>query len=243
MCSQLQSLHPLAAEFLLLLAHVENALKSGRAQEGCDWKIRKAKVASYELALRDRLKHWEALPINVAEQYRSRVEQLSCMLKKETPAAAELPRLENEQEECTSHVQKDPHRQAALSANVQEQNTPCFPRDVPWRRSQGHQGTRLETRPIATNGEARNNLESEMVDLAENMKGAANVFLQTLKKDNERLEDMHSSQQRSLDNVTAHSESGKKLLRSGQMSFFCTMILLAVSVVVFCMMIPFIVFT
>lgn len=241
MCSQLQSLHPLAAEFLLLLAHVENALKSGHAQEG-DWKIRKAKVASYELALRDRLKHWEALPINVAEQYRSRVEQLSCMLKKETPAAAELPPLENEHEERSSHVHKDPHRQPVLSANVQEQNT-SFSRNVPWRRFQGHQGTRLETRPLATNGEARNNLESEMVDLAENMKGAANVFLQTLKKDNERLEDMQSSQQRSLDNVTAHSESGKKLLRSGQMSFFCTMILLAVSVVVFCMMIPFIVFT
>jgi hypothetical protein len=26
-----------------------------------------------------------------------------------------------------------------------------------------------------------------------------------------------------LDNVTAHSESGKKLLRSGQMSFFCSL--------------------
>ena len=129
-------------------------------KEGCDWKIRKAKVqccteptpvwnilkhwnhhessgivvihqvASYELALRDRLKlrpevavffppgrswllqvygiqvwnpmeskmhwkdlkgferlvrcsvrHWEALPINVAEQYRSRVEQLSHVLE------------------------------------------------------------------------------------------------------------------------------------------------------------------
>mmetsp|Transcript_1677 Transcript_1677/g.2031 ORF Transcript_1677/g.2031 Transcript_1677/m.2031 type:complete len:98 (-) Transcript_1677:31-324(-) len=93
------------------------------------------------------------------------------------------------------------------------------------------------------NGEARSHLESEMVDLAENMKGAAHAFLQTLKKDNDRLEDMQSTQQRSLDNVTAHSESGKKLLRSGQMSFLCTMILLAVSVVVFCMMIPFIIFT
>lgn len=123
----------------------------GFPKDDCDWKIRKAKVqccteptpvwnilkhwnhhessgivvihqvASYELALRDRLKlrpevaavffppgrswllqvygiqvrnpkcierlvrcsvrHWEALPINVAEQYRSRVEQLSHVLE------------------------------------------------------------------------------------------------------------------------------------------------------------------
>ena len=32
---------------------------------------------------------------------------------------------------------------------------------------------------------------------------------------------LHIILARGLDNVTAHSESGKKLLRSGQMSFLC----------------------
>ena len=27
------------------------------------------------------MRHWESLPINIVEQYRSRVEQLSCVLK------------------------------------------------------------------------------------------------------------------------------------------------------------------
>jgi len=241
MCSQLQSLHPLATEFLLLLAHVESALQSGQCQES-DWRIQKAKVASYELALRDRLKHWEALPISVAEHYRSRIEQLSCMLKNEPAANAEFPQMENAHTKVlSSQVREDcqeKQQPSVLPSAIQEESTLPIARNLPWRRT----GARLETRPIAAH-EARNNLESEMVDLAENMKGAAHVFLQTLRKDNERLEDMQSSQQKSLDSVTAHSESGKKLLRSGQMSFLCTMILLAVSVTVFCMMIPFIIFT
>jgi len=242
MCSQLKSLHPRAAEFLVLLAHIEKTLQSGQSQEDGDFNIQKAKVASYEFALRERLKHWESLPINIVEQYRSRVEQLSCILKiGQSAAPTELLETDNgHTNDFASEVHKDSKVPSILAAVVEERRAPVVQRHVPWRRDEG---PRAETRPVAANGEARNNLESEMVDLAENMKGAANAFLQTLKKDNERLEDMQSSQQKSLDNVTAHSESGKKLLRSGQMSFLCTMILVAVSVVVFCMMIPFIIFT
>eukprot|EP00929_Paragymnodinium_shiwhaense_P096233 TRINITY_DN57780_c0_g1_i1.p1 TRINITY_DN57780_c0_g1~~TRINITY_DN57780_c0_g1_i1.p1 ORF type:complete len:325 (-),score=89.30 TRINITY_DN57780_c0_g1_i1:122-1096(-) len=90
---------------------------------------------------------------------------------------------------------------------------------------------------------ARAGLESEMVDLAEGMKGAASSFLTTLKDDNRRLQDIATDQQESLDKVTAENEKTKQLMRSNSLSFVCTMIMVAVSAVIFFMMIPFIIFT
>ncbi|CAK9118212.1 unnamed protein product [Durusdinium trenchii] len=232
-------LPPARAEFLLVFAHVEAALHSNQLQEDCDPTVRKAKVVSYEAALRSRLERWELLPKPLAEQYSARIERLSNVL-----TARQFPEYPQDNVKTNDFndgdIQQDPEEARARYASkdrriaIQPQNVQCLPRT---------EGTNLKTKPILARGEARSNLETEMVDLAENMKGAANAFLQTLKKDNDRLEDMQSAQQRSLDNVSAHTESGKRLLRSGQMSFLCTMILVAISVVLFVMMIPFIIFT
>mmetsp|Transcript_27470 Transcript_27470/g.51474 ORF Transcript_27470/g.51474 Transcript_27470/m.51474 type:complete len:257 (-) Transcript_27470:47-817(-) len=247
--------HPVAGtEFLLLLAHLETALKAGSLDDD-DWQLQTAKISSYSTALLSRLRQWDHLPAHVSEQYRLRIENLRTTLA----ASSNKPRMpemvsvgmdavhENVLDpECTA---KDgdasvPSTEDATTASTQAQaaNNIGLPpaRSAPWRAAEGR---RSLSRFSAEGHGARSNLESEMVDLAEGMKGAANTFLKTLQKDNKRLEDMQTSQQRSLDAVTAHSDSGKKLLRSGQMSFLCTMILVAISVIIFCMMVPFIIFT
>mmetsp|Transcript_50186 Transcript_50186/g.99170 ORF Transcript_50186/g.99170 Transcript_50186/m.99170 type:complete len:284 (+) Transcript_50186:88-939(+) len=86
-------------------------------------------------------------------------------------------------------------------------------------------------------------LEEEMASMSENMKGAASAFLVNLKRDDERLKSISSMQDKHLDDVKSETAKGKKLLWSSQLGFFCTMIMLATSVVMFCMMIPFIIFT
>lgn len=90
---------------------------------------------------------------------------------------------------------------------------------------------------------ARGQLEDEMADLSEGMKGVANSFLKTLQKDNKRLEQVSEEQQRNLDRVKAENEKGRQLMRRGQLGFLCTMIMVATTVVIFFMMIPFIVVT
>ncbi|CAJ1375152.1 unnamed protein product, partial [Effrenium voratum] len=230
-----------AAEFLVLLAHVEKTLKSGQLQDDGDLDIQKAKVASYEAALTSRLECWQNLSEHQMEQYRAKIEQLgSAIVVAAVQPKTMLPPPEKPDDTITETVTVKDASSAQLP-KIQELLVEKKTPQMPWRRTSGPYVKPRSS--AAVSNEARGSLESEMVDLAENMKGAANAFLQTLKKDNERLEDMQSAQDRSLDNVMAHTASGKKLLRSGQMSFFCTMILLAISVVIFCMMIPFIIFT
>lgn len=111
--------------------------------------------------------------------------------------------------------------------------------EIPWRRKAGASSTQRATDTQALKGD----LEKEMVDLTDGMKGAANSFLKTLKRDNDRLDDMSAFTEKQLDNVTSQAKKGKKMLWSGQLGFVCVMIMLAVSVVIFFMMIPFIIFT
>jgi len=111
--------------------------------------------------------------------------------------------------------------------------------EIPWRRKAGASSTQRVTDTQALKGD----LEKEMVDLTDGMKGAANSFLKTLKRDNDRLDDMSAFTEKQLDNVTSQAKKGKQMLWSGQLGFVCVMIMLAVSVVIFFMMIPFIIFT
>lgn len=99
---------------------------------------------------------------------------------------------------------------------------------------------RVPTKPTHA---ARDGIQNDMLDLAEGMKGAANKFQKTIQKDNARLNEISDMQQTNLDSVTAANTQGKQMLRSGNMSFFCTMILVAISVVIFFSMIPFIIIT
>eukprot|EP00933_Yihiella_yeosuensis_P061791 TRINITY_DN64643_c0_g1_i1.p1 TRINITY_DN64643_c0_g1~~TRINITY_DN64643_c0_g1_i1.p1 ORF type:complete len:275 (+),score=81.40 TRINITY_DN64643_c0_g1_i1:77-901(+) len=259
---------PAALEFLMLLGRVESAVRqecpegSGEESEE-DIKVWKAKVRCYEESLRERLKLWEDLPESTAERLRSRIEDITPALEKaldEKRKALAAPKVEaTEAAAATSGAALDPGGvssglgtasslevpQPALIASAAAANvTPPVVEvsDLPWRKRGGAKPQSRKL-PSASAAGLRSGIEDEMVDIAEGMKGAANIFLKTLKADNSKLDDMSDSQQKSLDKVTAETEKGKKLLRSSQLGFFCTMIMVAVSVVIFCMMIPFIIFT
>ncbi|CAJ1375151.1 unnamed protein product, partial [Effrenium voratum] len=196
-----------AAEFLVLLAHVEKTLKSGQLQDDGDLDIQKAKVASYEAALTSRLECWQNLSEHQMEQYRAKIEQLgSAIVVAAVQPKTMLPPPEKPDDTITETVTVKDASSAQLP-KIQELLVEKKTPQMPWRRTSGF------------------------------------TFNDGLMYKQFVTQDMQSAQDRSLDNVMAHTASGKKLLRSGQMSFFCTMILLAISVVIFCMMIPFIIFT
>eukprot|EP00930_Biecheleria_cincta_P061904 TRINITY_DN47443_c0_g1_i1.p1 TRINITY_DN47443_c0_g1~~TRINITY_DN47443_c0_g1_i1.p1 ORF type:complete len:276 (-),score=54.74 TRINITY_DN47443_c0_g1_i1:62-889(-) len=115
--------------------------------------------------------------------------------------------------------------------------------NLPWRKHA--EGQRASTRDRSAGGHAasRHSIENEMDDIVMQMKNAANSFNRTLKEDISHLEDIDKSQTKGLDKVKAQTDKGKKFMRSNQLSFFCTMIMVAVSVIIFFMMIPFIIFT
>jgi len=91
--------------------------------------------------------------------------------------------------------------------------------------------------------DARAQMEEEMVELVQTMKIHSTNMLGILKKDNKELSEMEDLQQRGLDKVQTQNAKGKKMMRSGQLGFLCTMIMVVISVVIFFMMIPFIIFT
>ncbi|CAE7946675.1 unnamed protein product [Symbiodinium sp. KB8] len=246
---------PPSTEFLFLLAHVEAALGTGCLEEDGDAEMQMAKASSYARALTARLQLWDGLSANLLEQYHTRIELLSHAvdLAKKSKLAecpeAELEAISMQGQSGSVHNEDDnsplPDHATAFPPSISKadgssrSNAPQSVQKLPWRAA----GRSSVSRFSSTGNAARSNLESEMSDLAEGMKGAANTFLKTLQKDNKRLEDMKSAQQRSLDSVSSHAEKGKKMLRSGQLSFLCTMLLVGISVAIFCAMIPFIIFT
>lgn len=128
----------------------------------------------------------------------------------------------------TNDVQDQPQAEPAKTEPVAA---------LPWRKSTAKRSVDLGA------GALKSQIEDEMVDLAEGMKGAANSFLQTLQKDNSRLEEISSAQQTNLDNVTAQTQKGKDMMKADQLGFFCTMIMVMISVMIFFLMIPFIIIT
>lgn len=130
------------------------------------------------------------------------------------------------------------HRPASPSERKDSQQA-----NLPWRRHAEGQRSSTRERPAGGHAASRSNVESEMDDIVMQMKNAANSFNRTIKEDIAHLEDIDKSQTEGLDKVKAQTEKGKKFMRSNQLSFFCTMIMVAVSVIVFFMMIPFIIFT
>jgi len=124
-------------------------------------------------------------------------------------------------------------------------HSPVNAAELPWRRSSARAAGAFPRRSsgLAVGSALRNELESDMLQDIEGMKGAANSFLMTLRKDNENLKKLQDTQDSSLQKVTQETQKGRKMMKSGQLSFLCTMVMLIVSVVIFFMMIPFIIFT
>lgn len=266
-------------EFLVLLGRIETAVRRGCPQEegnfdcGEDLEVWRAKVRSFEAALRERLSGL-GVSESSAERYRSRIEELTPALEialaeqrqaaattepegeaadSTTPepllkqqqvnypqvavataqvSAAELPAT------STGQVASVAHSLASPSERKDSQQT-----NLPWRRHAEGQRSSTRERPAGGHAASRGNVESEMDDIVMQMKNAANSFNRTIKEDIAHLDDIDKSQTEGLDKVKGQTEKGKKFMRSNQLSFFCTMIMVAVSVIIVFMMIPFIIFT
>merc|ERR1711879_726567 len=91
--------------------------------------------------------------------------------------------------------------------------------------------------------EAQEKIQNEMCDLSEGMKDVSRGFLKSIKSDNSRLEKMAEDQDQNLDKTKQELQKGKDLMKSGQLSFCCTIAMLIVSLIIFFMMLPFILFT
>jgi len=105
---------------------------------------------------------------------------------------------------------------------------------APWRQP-GRQPVNIASQ--------RGQVEQEMLDITDNMKGLAQSWTSSLQRDNKVLDDIQDSQDTSQSKVSKANKTGKAMLWTGQLSFFKTMIMLAVSVVIFFMLIPFIIIT
>jgi len=106
--------------------------------------------------------------------------------------------------------------------------------DLPWRHPSTARTRRgqADSRAAAS---ARGNLEEEILDITEGMKGAASSFLASLKADNQTLSTISSMQDTNIDKVTKETRKGKEMLRSSQMGFFCTLVMLLTSIAIFFM--------
>lgn len=106
--------------------------------------------------------------------------------------------------------------------------------DPPWRE---------KGRQTAPTSNMRAAYETEMLDITDNMKGLAQSWTHSLQKDQKALEEIAKSQDRSQDRTADANKTGKAMIWTGQLSFIKTMIMLATSVVIFFMLIPFIIIT
>eukprot|EP00927_Polykrikos_kofoidii_P052598 TRINITY_DN46474_c0_g1_i1.p1 TRINITY_DN46474_c0_g1~~TRINITY_DN46474_c0_g1_i1.p1 ORF type:complete len:309 (-),score=57.98 TRINITY_DN46474_c0_g1_i1:81-1007(-) len=236
---------------------------------GAEEEIWRAKIHAYERTLRDLLQKWEGLDRATAERLESRIEDLTPSL--ETTLAKRratlAPPPPPQPQAPLRFTAIDPRMASSLAGGSDGesvvikgsgQNEPaaCVEERSAMRETQGalqqpkatSSGATLRRKPnkpgrTNTSAEARGQLEEEMIGYAEGMRGAADGFLKTLKHDNALLADISHQQDINLGNVESSNMKGRKLMRSGQLSFCCTMIMLAVSVVIFFMMIPFIIFT
>eukprot|EP00397_Hematodinium_sp_SG-2012_P040679 GEMP01044618.1.p1 GENE.GEMP01044618.1~~GEMP01044618.1.p1 ORF type:complete len:330 (+),score=45.04 GEMP01044618.1:123-992(+) len=83
-------------------------------------------------------------------------------------------------------------------------------------------------------------LETDLLDLAQEMKGVAGKFGVTIGKSKKVLDDMGNLVDSNADRIKRENTTARKLLKSNTLSFFKTMIMLIVSVIIFCFMVPFI---
>eukprot|EP00922_Rhytidocystis_sp_ex-Travisia-forbesii_P040197 GHVS01059814.1.p1 GENE.GHVS01059814.1~~GHVS01059814.1.p1 ORF type:complete len:106 (-),score=24.75 GHVS01059814.1:1587-1904(-) len=91
--------------------------------------------------------------------------------------------------------------------------------------------------------EAQEGLKSELVDLAHEMSVRASEYREVLSADNKRLDKTGSTQQQQIDLTAAQHGNAKKLIWAGQLSFYKTMLLLVIGVLLFLFMLIFIYIT
>jgi len=94
--------------------------------------------------------------------------------------------------------------------------------------------------PGKMNSEAQSQLETEMLDITQAMKGAANRMGVTIQKNIAVIDRIGDSVDGSVDTIGRANTDASGLLRSNSLGFIQTMIMLAVSIALFCFMIPFI---
>lgn len=225
----------------------------------------RAKIVGYQITLRELLVNWRTLAEPASERYERRIQDLPLLLEaavarrrteaKERAAAdagpdsskaplatpeTQAPEPEALPTKVQATVSAPADSQATVSAPADAQATAADP-SLAWRSRRPTRRTQSEQAEAAK--KMKGQMEDEMINLAESMKQHAQSFKSTLSKDNAMLEGIHDKQNKALDQVTAETKKGKDLLWSSQLSFFKTMIMLAVNLVIFFMMLPFIFWT
>jgi len=97
-----------------------------------------------------------------------------------------------------------------------------------------------DNNPGKMNSDAQSQLEAEMLDITQAMKGAANRMGVTIQKNIAVIDRIGDSVDGSVDTIGRANTDASGLLRSNSLGFIQTMIMLAVSIALFCFMIPFI---
>ena len=85
--------------------------------------------------------------------------------------------------------------------------------------------------------------EEEILELLGDMREVAVRFQGTLRADFARIEETRRVQEENFSAVTKEQAKSASLKNSGQLGFFCTLLLIAVSVLILALMIPFILVT
>ncbi|KAF4742667.1 hypothetical protein FOZ63_026253 [Perkinsus olseni] len=86
-------------------------------------------------------------------------------------------------------------------------------------------------------------LLDEMLELTGHVRESANRQRETLAKDNANLELTKTLQDQHLESVTKENQRGTQLLKARRLGFFTTIILVLISIIMYCFMVPFIFYT
>jgi len=263
-------LPPVAVEFLLLLNRTEDRVRSGAGWVDADVLAEDhdlwfTKLRAFEIALSDRLSLWSGLDEASVESYKSRIEDLRPRLQQSLEQQRVAAQKAIEEEEEVFEDNPAPSAQndltdsppsvstdrkvdildvvAPFSPTVDVRNLPSRPEvsDVPSARARLLHENRSQPKPMSS--EERDIIESDMLGITQSMIGAAQSFKNIVKADNDVLDQVSSEQTKGMDRVTKEQNKANQMLRSGNLSFCFTMVILAVSVVIWFMMIPFIIIT
>jgi hypothetical protein len=157
-------------------------------------------------------------------------------------AAADAAKVAGQEDSASSNAgqqrqDRDAHGSQLPAGTAVPQKRPVeSSASVPWRQP----GRKVATVSTASQ---RGQYESEMLDITDNMKGLAQSWTQSLQRDSKVLEEIHNSVDDSQRKAEAENKKAKAMLWAGSLSFFKTMLMLAVSIIIFFLMIPFIIIT
>lgn len=252
--AQPQSAPPAEAlQFLFFLSSVEKFIRSGlgNSQEDDDEVVLRTKVAAYEQELSERLERWPNLCETAKCHYKVRIEDLKFELnaalerRRAVAVAAEISL--TQADEKTIHTSGEEVDESSELINGGETDViEATKADVASFDARDellgvHHVSKAKDTGLTRKSRAQ--VEDDILKLSGGMKDLATGFHANLRLDNERLGSVSSLVQKNLDGVTEQNKIGRNVLWSGQIGFLQTVVMLIISILIFCAMVPFILFS